>query len=348
LAALAGPGAFAQDRVDLGAIGTPEDPPQAAAAGLPLHLYTDFDVDLTVANDPAQEPSLVFAQNHREILIQSLPDSPLLLEGDLLAPGNFFDVGVPLSLPFPALGGSWLGSSVLRAGILLLPFGEFQYHHLYGGREDNAGRFLDRVWSDLGIQWTASPWEGSTLDLYSTNGIRSTAAGPSWGPQQAGSDNNRQKSVGFRWRQDLAPGWLVGISAYRDPWGPDQEPSKVAQMGGLDLAARWAALSARFGGALGWVTGPNLDYLRWGWYGEGRWDLTSAWAVRVRGGTLVADSRTPTVYGNRGDANASLLWRTGPVEWDADVFFDGPVVPDEAFIGKDSSWEFLLKILFTL
>lgn len=342
--------AGAQDQAaDLGSLTTPEDPPAAIASGLPLHLYTDFDVDVFLPNASTPTASAVFAQNHREILIQSTPESPLILEGDLLAPGNFFDVGMPLSLPFPALGPTsrW-GASVLRTGILLLPFGEFQFHHLYGGREDNEGRFLDRVWSDLGVQWTVAPWDGATVDVYATNGIRSSASGPSWGPQQAGSDNNLQKALGLRWRQDFAPGWYLSLSGYRDPWGSDQEPGKVAQMGGLDGAARWGSVSTRFGGALGWVTGLSADYYRWGWYGEAKWDLTPAWALRARGGTLVADSRTPTPFGNRGDVNASILWRTGPVEWNLDAFLDGPLVPGSNFFGGDSTVEILFKTLFTL
>src|SRR6185369_9142549 len=97
------------ESVDLSSVNSPEETPMP---GLPLHLYTDFDLDFSRTGGLAS--SLVYVQNHREILIETTPGSPLLLEGDLLAPTNFFDVGFSLSLPFPFLGtDSALGSSLL-------------------------------------------------------------------------------------------------------------------------------------------------------------------------------------------------------------------------------------------
>jgi hypothetical protein len=52
--------------------------------------------------------------------------------------------------------------------------------------------------------------------------------------------------------------------------------------------------------------------------------------------------------GDRADVNAALIWKTGPVEWNADIFFDGPLSDPRGLMGPGATTEFLLKLLYTI
>jgi hypothetical protein len=328
--------------VDLGSVPTDEGTAPAAES-LSFHLYADFDVDASlVSGSPVR---WTFNQNHRELLLSASSGTGIDLMADAMLPLGLFGMGIPLSLPFSGLGDQTvLGSSRIWMGMLLVPFGEFSFHHLYGGRESLQSGLVPDLWSDAAVQWSLAPLPGMTADLYLSNGFTDPSQN-FLGSLGLGGANEHPKAWALRLHQDLAPGWFISVSGFRDAYGADSEPSKVLWMGGLDLAARTGPLSYRISALDALVSGGTSDWTRWGWYGETAWALDRVWTLRLRGGTKSPDSRDPSL--EVADLNVAALARTGPVEWDLTWFSDGPL-PSWTPWADTVSHELLLKILFTL
>jgi hypothetical protein len=343
LGALGGivPAAAEDGPVDLGGVSGDEGP--APTETLSFHLYADFDVDASVVSgSPAR---WTFNQNHRELLLTASAASGVDLMADVMLPLGLFGMGVPLALVVPAWGDqSILGSSRFWVGMLLVPFGEFSFHHIYGGREALQSGLVPDLWTDAAVQWSLSPLPGMTADVFLSNGFTDPSQN-FLGSLGLGGANEHPKAWALRIHQDLAPGWFVSVSGFRDSYGLDSEPSKVLWMGGLDLAARTGPVSYRGSLMDALVDGGPANWSRWGWYGETAWAVDRVWTLRIRAGTKSPDSRDPSL--DVADLNVAVLARTGPVEWDLTAFTDGPVSGWSPWAATVTH-ELLLKILFTL
>jgi opacity protein-like surface antigen len=208
----------------------------------------------------------------------------------------------------------------LRAGVLLMPFGNVSVDH-YAPKRDVISKPLTAVvvapsdWTDNGIglygrRLLGGEWSFNyELDLVAGLGADLTALGTRAGRQPFGVDNNNDKALvgrGALHRGDL---FELGVSAYHGAYDA---------AGRLDLAG-WAldgqlnVASLRLTGEVNELRGdrargPNLAFR--GWYGRAAWDFGRSWLRHGWHGkafpeaflSLVAQYDEVTVRGPLGDA----------------------------------------------
>lgn len=314
----------------------PETDP--AGAVLSFHFFGDFDFEASAAGDFSGDPSATFKQNHQALLIQATGSAELSILADVFNPGDLFEMGISF------------GAHRLTVGRILIPFGEFGFHHLYGGKPDDGGLFLPKLWSDYGFSWRIPVGERMTIDAYAVNGFDPAGfAGAAALPRfysVGGADNDLAKAVGARVRWDPAAFARASVSVYHDFYADD--PEKSVSFAGADGGLRFGPAGLKGGFIFGMVRGPDIsEFYRWADYAELSYDLTSAVALRLRLGSMDPDTRVSDGE-DQNNANLGLIWKRGPVEYDlvyyrnlsGNAFSDDPIVSDNHRI--------LLKILVTL
>ena len=310
--------------------------PSSGRPGLSFRFFGDFDVDAATAADFTGEPTFTFTQNHQALLIQAAGDPNLSIMADIFHPDDLFQLGLALG-PFR-----------LTAGRILIPFGEYYFHHMYGGRQDDEGLFLPKLWSDYGFSLAMPMGDKIGVELYAVNGF-APAGLMATAPRlySVGKlDNDLAKAVGTRITLYPIPNARVNLSLYQDFWADDIE--NTASLAGLDGEFRLGPLGLRAGGVFGMVRGPGLsEFFRWSDYGEVKFDLTDTWALRLRGGAMDPDTRVSNAE-DQNNANFSVIWRRGYVEyvltyfrnWSGGLFSEDPATADKHQV--------LLKLLVVL
>ena len=310
----------------------------AGPSALSFHFYGDFDVETAVAGDFSGKPTFVFKQNHQALLIQASGNQEISVFADVFHPNDLFELGLSF------------GGHRLTVGRILIPFGEFGIHHLYGGRQDDEGIFLPKLWSDFGLSLKSPLGETLALELYAVNGFdpagfASTAAAPRF--YAVGSvDSGLAKAVGARIRFEPSLTWWTSVSLYQDFYADD--PDRSVTLAGVDAGFRLGSLGLKAGIVVSTIRGPEFDeFFRWADYAEIKYDITEVLAMSARAGTMDGDTRISTGE-DQNNVNIGLLWKTGYVEYDlvyfrnlsGNSFADDPVVSDKHQV--------LLKVLFSL
>jgi hypothetical protein len=314
--------------------------PEAAAGPLALkfHFYGDFDVDASVAGDFSGKPTLTFRQNHQALLIQAGGSAELSILADVFHPADLFEMGISL------------GRGRLTIGRILVPFGEFGFHHLYGGRQDDSGIFLPKLWSDYGLAWAFPLGPGLEMEAYLVNGFDpagfSSPSSPARFYSFAGIDNDLAKAFGARLRYDPSPSARLSLSLYQDFYGDSLD--KAITFAGADGSLQLGRLGLKGGAAFGAVFGSGFSgFYRWSDYAEAKWSFSKAFAIRLRLGAMDPDTRASNGE-DQNNANVALVWKRDHVEYDLDYFRNlsgnsfaaDPVVSDRH--------QLLFKILVTL
>ncbi|MEI8095458.1 MAG: hypothetical protein WCG80_14710 [Spirochaetales bacterium] len=291
-----------------------------AAGGIKTNLYADADLRVTVPfapEDPtAPPPSLTFLQNHTAILLKALynGDQASMIV-DALHADSYFELGVNGSLLGPDfLKIPVLGTSSFRFGRMLVPFGDFEFHHLYGGYVDESGLLFNKLWSDLGVSWKLTLLDGLESELFVGNGFGSTGSNPAF--QSASQDNNLYKAVVERFRWQPTPATYVLLSGYLNQWGANDKPENWLYMAGLDAGTKLGPVGLKAGGFFNQNFGATpKDYFRYAWYAETKYTFDSALALRLRGGSMNPDSRAKDDT-DQANANLALLWNVGPLAFE--------------------------------
>jgi hypothetical protein len=326
--------AAAPDAVSSASI--PEAP--SGPLALKFHFMGDFDVEASAAGDFSGTPTFTFRQNHQALLIQATGGSEISILADVFHPADLFELGIAL------------GATRLTAGRILVPFGEFGFHHLYGGRQDDSGIFLPKLWSDFGIAISFPLGKGLEMEVYAVNGFDPAGFGSTTSPPRfysfAGIDNNLAKALGARLRYDPSPASRLSASLYQDFYGESLD--KSITMAGVDGSLQWGKLGLKGGAAFGAIRGPGFSgFYRWSDYAEAKWNFSKPFAIRLRLGSMDPDTRVSNGE-DQNNANIALVWRFDHVEYDLTYFrnFSGtsfaadPVVSDRH--------QLLFKILLTL
>lgn len=310
-----------QEAVDLDAMTSVAPVPRRSGDGIRLgdirfNLY--FDAGLAWSKEIAagSKSDLRFVQQHTSLLARVATSDGIEAYADILNPGEVFEGTIPLAFFAPSLSDvPVIGKSAIKGGRMIVPFGDFEEHPIYGGAVGNSSLLRDVVWSDYGMGLIV-PWGKAKTELYVVNGIRAYDSiaefGGSW------SEPNELKGIGCRLRLDLFPGSFVTGSAYHDALALGDSlvdtPQDRATLLGLDAGMRTGPISWRTGAAKGWIAARNIsDYQKWGWYAEGKWSFDETWALRLRGGQVDPDSREKNDL-DQTNVNLAGIWTRGPVD----------------------------------
>jgi len=318
--------------------GASETALQAETSALRFHFYGDFDVDAAAAGAFSGKPTLSFKQNHQALLIQVSGKSELSVLADVFHPNDLFELGMSF------------GEHRLTVGRILIPFGEFSIHHIYGGRQDDEGIFLPKLWSDYGFSFKTPLGQSLALELYAVNGFDPSAFAPEVSVSRfyaVGSvDTGLAKAVGARLRFEPVPGFWTSTSLYQDFYKDDFQ--SFLTLAGLDGGLQFGPLSLKAGVVFSAIRGSEYrNFYRWADYAEIKYDITASLAVRARAGAMDGDTRISNGE-DQNNANIGLLWNTGHIEYNlvyfrnlsGNLFSEDPIVSDKH--------QLLLKLLFSL
>lgn len=318
----------AQEAVDLDALPTPT--PRRAGDGirmgdLKFNLYFDAMASWTKSAGDDDTAKFEFSQKHQSLLARATTPDGIEVLADILHPSDVFEATIPYRFFVPSVADlPFLGKGGVRGGRIVVPFGDFEEHPIYGGAVSNSMAVRDVVWSDFGVA-LSFPWRASKTELYVVNGIRMHDSVAEFGSDY--DEKNQLKGFGLRTRVDPFSGFFATGSFYYDflPRLADDTvrfaASDRAALAGLDLGFKKGPFSSRLGGAYGWIgyrlatdsTPRASNYTKRGWYAEGKWSFTEAWALRLRGGQVDPDSRD-VADDDLTNVNASGIWTKGPVD----------------------------------
>ncbi len=316
----------AQEAVDLDALQAPT--PRRAGDGIRLgdlkfNLLFDAMVIWNKSAGDDDTAGFKFAQKHQSLLARATTPDEIEVLADILHPGEVFEATIPYRFFVPSVADvPFLGKGGVRGGLIVVPFGDFEEHPIYGGAVNNSMAMRDVAWSDYGLAFSF-PWKSTKTELYVVNGLRVPDSISGFGSDHG--EQNQLKGFGMRTRVDPVSGVFATGSIYYD-FLPRADTVRFAMsdrvaLAGLDLGFKRGAFSSRLGGAYGW-TGYRLatdstplasNFTKRGWYAEGKWTFSESWALRLRGGQVDPDSR----YVNDDDltnVNVSGIWTKGPVD----------------------------------
>jgi len=285
--------------------------PEATGPVGGLKVILDLLVDHALG-----QGSFAFSPNHTYVLLQGELGDGITFLAHVSDDPILFEVAWHL-------GQTW----TLRAGKLLVPFGTNEFHHLVGGRVDEASHFLPETWGDYGVAIRHLAWDGALgsveWEAYAVNGFSGTQA-PAIGAGTA-ADNNLGKGLGARVRGTLGRSVVLTTSAYRDVWDANDEQQVLFYSVGAELRPGLLAvpvldrLRLRGEWGRGEIQRPGhrfqsgvLDYstARSGYYAEALLPLWRSLAFRLRTGRInpdntVTDADDVEVY------EPALLWGLG-------------------------------------
>lgn len=347
--------ANAQEAVDLDAVQSTA-PSRRAGEGIQVgdvkfNIHFDGGLSWSKGTASGSKSESRFLQEHTSLFARATTSEGIEVYADIVHPEEVFQATIPFRFFAPSLEGvPVLGDAAITGGRMIVPFGDFEDHPIYGGSVSNSRLVREVVWSDYGMA-LSFPVGPTRTDLYAVNGI---ATADSSAYFTSTDETNALKGVGARLRIDPTSWCFVTLSAFQDyiVAGPNElyatdsadtdtltglprvdtvqvdhnSFSDRATLLGVDVGVRTGPVSWRAGGAKGWIqaryagydfaTGtpiPFTSYSKWGWYAESKWRIDERWALRLRGGQVDPDSR---VVGDDDQTNVNLavIWTKGPVD----------------------------------
>ncbi len=282
-----------------------------------IKLYMDFmyeqsfggDEDSAI-KDPRYES---FSSNHTYLLISANPTEELRVGFDISF-DEYFEIEYALT---PRL--------FVKGGLIFLPFGDFRYHAIYGGKVYGIDNDLFPNWfTDYGIGM-----EHDVLDtehfhlkygLFVSNGFQSSFDGRlNMNSIGYSSDNNSEKAFGGRIKGTLFGGWSATLSAMHDDWADEGDGSlfmwalELASVRGIADLPVLDRMNLKLGylrnhvendreEAAGWE-----DYDAFGSYLELNFKAAGRWRLAFRMGEVDANENVKDEMDQR-NYNASLMY----------------------------------------
>lgn len=346
----------AQEPIDLDAVPSPPSSSRRAGDGIQvgdLKFNIHFDGGLLWSKGQAADSKsdLRFMQEHASLFARASTPDGIEVYADIVNPSEVFEATIPLRFFSSSLEGvPVLGDAAIKGGRMIVPFGDFEDHPVYGGSVSNSRLLREVVWSDYGMGLIL-PLGFSRTEVYAINGIATSDSSAYF---TSSDETNAMKGLGCRIRIDPTSWLFVTASAFQDYLvvGPDElyttdstrfdstsglyaadttevdhnSPKDRATLLGLDAGLRTGPLSWRVGGARAWITAryagydyatntpiPFTSYTKWGWYAESKWRIDDTWAVRLRGGQVDPDSRSVDDL-DQTNVNLGIIWSKGPVD----------------------------------
>ncbi len=187
-----------------------------------IKLYLDFTYEQSFGDDdetsslrnPENE---TFGSHHTFLLITANPTDKMRVGFDITF-NSYYELEYAVT---PNL--------FLKGGLIFLPFGDFRYHSIYGGKVYDINNDLFPNWfTDYGIALKHNLLDTEyfqlTYEAFVSNGFQGSVDGQinmnSIGFRQ---DNNPDKAVGGRIKTTFFGGYTATASAMYDRWSDDGE-----------------------------------------------------------------------------------------------------------------------------
>jgi hypothetical protein len=185
-------------------------------------LGEEEDASLREANEPS------FSTNHTYLMLQSAPTDRLRVGFDIQF-STFYEIEY---YPIPSLS--------FKAGKIILPFGDYKYHPIYGGKVYSIQNDLFPNWfTDYGISFTHrfldTDYVSLKYDLFTSNGFKDSSDGDlNLNGIGFAIDNNRKKMLGGRLQTTWLGRYNITGSGLQDYWSDDGEATLT--MWALDIS----------------------------------------------------------------------------------------------------------------
>lgn len=326
LIALLASGAIAQEAVDLDAVDSaattapaPKRHSGMRMGDVSVGLFFDGYLEYKLPSSSRYKRTLEFGQEHQSLLARAATPEGIVVFADVIHWENVFEATVPFDFLVPAVKGiPGLDKGSIRFGRILIPFGEFTGHPIYGGSVVNSEVVRDQFWSDYGASVKLPFGDRLETEIYAVNGIQavgdsSVRIGSTW-------ESNLSKAIGARLKFFPTPGTFLSVSGYQDylntPAGTHEDSAwaVTTTMAGLDAGIRTGPVSFKAGGMVARTSSKGFHaYLLGGWYAETRYRLNDIWSLRLRGGQVDPDDRVRN-DDDQTNVNASVLWQKGPLD----------------------------------
>lgn len=274
-------------------------------------LMGDLNFVYTNPSGSVEEPSLTFGQEHAELFLTVEGPKGLTVSTDVARITEYLEFHFPMEAVFPFVDeGSFPGSPEIYMGNILIPFGEYSFHHLYGGNVEASRSIVGTLWTELGVGINIKPFPRTKVDFYVFNGMSSSETDVSL--IGSDKDSNLYKGVGTRLRLDLTSGSFISGSALTDIFGNTDNGEGWAFAGGLDAGFKVGSLDV-VGGALYMPirrsNTQNINMEKWAWYSQVTSRITPMTRLRFRAGQVDLDTRESTNE-DQSSAMISLIQRT--------------------------------------
>ncbi|MDC7220028.1 MAG: hypothetical protein PQJ59_08815 [Spirochaetales bacterium] len=245
--------------------------------------------------------SLTFDQEHTELFLNMENSRGLSIMTDVVRMDEYLEFHFPITQE---------GSAQIYMGNLLVPFGEYKYHHFYGGSVDMSQYMVDTLWTELGagIQFNILPTVKT--DIYITNGMSASSTDVSLSGDD--TDSNLYKAVGTRWKWSIPGGAYLSLSTLVDIFGDETDGEGWAIATGLDGAFKIRTYSFTGGGLFMTLRRDSvapIEKEKWAWYGQATKSFTPVTKLRVSLGQVDTNTRTES-SSDLSTAMFSLIQRT--------------------------------------
>lgn len=183
-----------------------------------LKLYLDFMYEASLGDGDGDdreiretdEPS--FSKNHSYLLLNASPTDKIRVGFDIQF-NSFYEIEY-----FP------ISKASLKVGKILLPFGDYHYHPIYGGKVFSLDNDLFPNWfTDFGMAFgyhlLDTDYVNLHYDLFLSNGFRDGSGGDlNINAIGFSSDNNSEKAFGGRMRSTWFGRYNITASGMYDRW----------------------------------------------------------------------------------------------------------------------------------
>ncbi len=203
--------------------GHPVDAAVAAKDKFNIKLYLDFMYETALGDDtdsPLRDPENgSFNSNHTYLLITANPNDRMRVGFDISFK-DYYELEYAVT---PKL--------FVKGGLIFLPFGDFRYHAIYGGKVYSLDNDLFPNWfTDYGLALEHDALDLETLNLryglFVSNGFQEGTNGDvNMNDIGFTQDNNSDKAFGGRVKATIKGGYTVTASAMLDRWSDEGNAS---------------------------------------------------------------------------------------------------------------------------
>ena len=313
--------------------------PLIAVDGLKFNLYIDLSLQTNYQPIKANDNlALTFNQDHHHFLVRASYKDYITANLDLA--NNFNQITIQLK-----------PDNFLFFGKILVPFGNIEYHHIYGGTVDESSIFLPTTWSNLGAGYRRLLFNrNANLALYVLNGFSAPGAQMNF-TDMASPDSNNLKAFGLRYQHQILSGLNITASVLADFPADDNNWRDHQILYGLDAILKLKAFTFSAGftlheaylKSLGEITRFLFpaSYLRTGSYAEARYDFTKNTAIRLRFGHIDPNSEQRSKDA-RMNANIGLILNFDVIQIISEYNVMMHLYPDTSY--EDENYKNTLRI----
>ncbi|MGD9215980.1 MAG: hypothetical protein PVJ84_14265 [Desulfobacteraceae bacterium] len=199
-----------------------------------LKLYLDFMYEKSLGSDDdtsTREADISsFNSNHTYLLINATPSDKIRLGFDIQF-SDYYEIEYFIT-----------PNMTIKGGKIFLPFGDFLYHPIYGGKVYSLDNDLFPKWfTDYGLafkhNFLDTDYLNMTYEAFISNGFRASSDGDiNMNSIGYSKDNNEEKAVGGRVKINFLGRYNLTGSAMFDQWSDADAPDGTLLLWAADLS----------------------------------------------------------------------------------------------------------------